>query len=450
MIAEPTMRLAARGRRAARGLLLGLGGLVAGQAAMAIPAEEFLASAPAQAFKAGRYAEALAGFERLLETHPDDTTVLRYIGLSRYRLGDYRGALEVYSRALEVDSDNVAALFFMGPALLQLGDREGAVAAFRRVLGLAPDSEYGRRARRYLEGLGQAESERRREPEGRRWTLFVQAGVQYDDNVAAAPDGDPAKDGAVRVFESLSAGYRLLERGPWRLRAHGSTYLSQHLEADVDEFDLQSYDGSLQARRVARVGERPLALSLRYTFGADLLEGELFSLSHGLRTEVTAGLTGHTTTELFHELTFDAFEEDGFAPSFSSRDAVLNAAGAKHYWFFAERRHYVWGGYRFEYNEAEGRNFDYRAHQGSVGGSATLPWELRLDLSGTYRHEDYPDFAGPEERETDRFAYSVAVSRPLWRGLTLSVSYKYIDERSTISALEFDRQIVTAVMGYRF
>ena len=421
-----------------------------GFAAETIGADAFLASPAAAAFKQGQFEQALEGFEALLADYPGDPVILRYIGIALDRLERYQEAVEAFQKGLERAPDNAVLNFFLGISSFKLRDVDGAVAAFRNVVAVAADTAYGKRAHEYLQAIERQRASKQRPGAPRRWDLFAQIGSQYDSNVTASPDFADGDRNSLRFYESLSGGYDIFRGGPWRLRAEASTYHSQHIDRPLDDLDLNAFNGAIVLSYSDTIFGRPITPSLRYGWGGVMVGGNMFNDTHSLQTSISVNPTDNTLTRLSHEFSVDSFRERGFDPDISSRDAWANTLGLTQYLFFDRGRHYVWGGYRFRLNDADGVNFDYHTHTGQAGVSVALPYRFRLDANGEYSYQLYDHFVTPFARRAARMTYSAALSRPLWDGLNLSLGYNFTDEDSNFSVLEYDRDLLTLSMGYRF
>ncbi len=415
-----------------------------------ITADEFLASPAAQAFKQGQYEDALAGFQALLGEHPDDVLVLRYLAITYDRLKRYPEALATYDKALASSPESPALHYFRGVTSFKVREARKAREAFRQTLALAPDTVYGQQAQQYLEVMERQEAQY--EPPGapKAWDLYLQAGVQFDDNVPAAPESFAADRESFRFVQYLSGGYSFLRKGGWKARAELSSFQSQHPEGDLNDFNLSTFESALDLSYATTLGKKPVLPGLRYSYKPVLLHGSLFSRSHVVSPVLHASLTARTTTSLSYRLTFDDFSDDGFDETISSRDALNHAFGITQYLFFARRRAYLWAGYEYRLNDAEGLNFDFRGHRGTAGLSAPLPLGVRMDLGGEVAREDYPNFQGPMDRRTNRWSGSAALSRAFWTRLAVSLSYSLTREESNFEVLEYERQIGTLTVALTY
>jgi len=412
--------------------------------AATIGADEFIASPAAQAYKQGNYAEALRELEALLLRFPDDPTVLRYIGMANFKLGRFDDAARSFERGIGVDPDRGALRYWLGATYYELRRYEDAREQFRESITRAPGSTYAANAERFLAAVEQKIAGGG--AAARPWSVGLMAGLHYDDNVSLAPSGDTD---SLRFFEQAGAGYALVDRDDWKVTVEGTVYLSQHTDAAVDDFDLRSYEAGLAVARVVRLGGMPAELGVGYAYGLVEQGGDRFSQSHGIALSAEANPTADSVTRLSYALSIDAFDNDGFNAGIASRDGLYHTAALAQYVFFDRRRHYLWAAYEFEHAAADGSNFDANGHTGTVGFSATLPFELNLHGSFEYAEVDYPHFQG-RNRRTDRIAASGGLGRALWDGLKAALSYSFADEDSNVPGLSTKRHVAGLFFTYDF
>jgi hypothetical protein len=284
----------------------------------------------------------------------------------------------------------------------------------------------------------------------RRWDVYAQLGSQYDSNVQKAPDGFNGDTGGFRFTQFLSGAYDVLHGERWRIRGEVSSYHSQHPDSDFDAFDLDNVVSNLELSYTGLIGGRPITTSLDYGWDFTFLDGDRYSSVQRLATSIGVAFRPDTLTQLVHEFRTDGFREDGFNRDVSSRDALVNVVGLSQYLFFEERRHYVWGDYRFRHADADGSNFDTLSQYGRVGASLGLPYRLRADLKGSFEYETYVHFRVSPKRRSRRWTLSADLSRPLIGGLVASLGYLYANEDSNYRSLQWDRHLATLTLGYRF
>jgi len=89
-------------------------------------------------YDAGRYTDAIAAYEQLLDANPRNATVLHLKGLAQYQSGDAASAAETLALALELDASNANHHSNYGAVLAALGKTGAAVQALEKAVELDP------------------------------------------------------------------------------------------------------------------------------------------------------------------------------------------------------------------------------------------------------------------------------------------------------------------------
>ena len=417
-------------------------------AGAALTPRAFLETPAAEAFKAGDFEAALAGFRALLESDPDDPLVLRYLAITLDRLERHDEAIESLRRALEIRPDNAALHFFLGVSAWKARQVDLAVESFRRAAALAPDSAYAERAQGYLGALERQAAADELEGAPRDWTLKLTAGLQFDDNVPAQADG--LEDGGLRGYESLTGDIVLFESGGLRLKGLGFVYFSHHTESDTQDFDLMVFEPGAELGYAFAPFGLPALASVRYGYDFTLAEGDPFSSTHEVTSAFAVRPHEQAMTRFHHRLSIEEFKDDGFNSSVSSRDGIDNAVGITQYVFCCGQEHYLFGGYEFSVKDAQGDNFDRHSHKITGGAGVVLPYDVRVELYGEYAADDYGNFVSTRSRQTHRHAASLVIKREFIEGFVGSFSYSYSDENANFEALDFTRHVLGVAGSYRF
>jgi tetratricopeptide (TPR) repeat protein len=426
-----------------------LAATIAPRAAEAIEPAEFLQLPAIEAFKAGRFAEAIQGLRALPVTGPEDAIILRYIALAHQQLGDHAAALAALDEGLAIAPDNAALHYFRAVSLLALGDSAAAADSLRRVQALAPDSLYAQQAHQLLAGAAVPAGAA---PAGdeRRWTARLEAGVQYDSNIPAATDDFAEETVGFRTFQQAVGSIELWRSGPWTASADADIYYGQHLDAEFRDFDTITAVVGGDLAHLTRLGEVPVSFGAGYHLEGSWVGYDPYSQTHTADLTAIAAFTENSLTQVELRLDVERYEDDGVLPTVTSRDAVGYGAGVTQYLFLDGRDSYLFAGYAFATFVADGSNFDRNTHTVTVGGSTRVLDGLRLDAGVTYLHEDYPDFIGPTERRTDRFDVTLGAAQQIFDNAEIAASWTYIDENSSIDVLSYDRHVGTVSLILSF
>ena len=90
------------------------------------------------AHKAGRFADAEAGYQRVLRARPEDPKALYYLGLLHFHRGDTTVAIDLVRRSLARAPSTAAAWNTLGGLYIAIGNTGDAREAYRRMTQVAP------------------------------------------------------------------------------------------------------------------------------------------------------------------------------------------------------------------------------------------------------------------------------------------------------------------------
>lgn len=107
------------------------------------PEEQFQSAARMMAGK--HYAEALAVYNRLLESDPTSVRALFNLGTAHFALRNYSEARVHYERGLGYQPDDAEAWLYLGISQYKLGDTDGAVVSLKQTLRLEPGNSVAAR-----------------------------------------------------------------------------------------------------------------------------------------------------------------------------------------------------------------------------------------------------------------------------------------------------------------
>lgn len=438
---------------------------------------------------------------------PGSAEVDLYDGLIRLeRAEEPVAAAEALERARGRDPVGVepVASYYAGIAWLRAKERERAREALERVQREAPGTSWATAAeralagsdglallrdRRDLQGLQQAERPLGRAPlEGERqgpW-IVLSGGFEYDSNVllrgdrVSVPD-EISDEGDVRGVWTAQVGTEVFRNRDWAVGILGAYYGSAHFEQT--DFDTQYPSITTWVDR--RLGEATLA-RLQYDFSYAWVGYDGYLLEHSMTPALFHDWGGRWgNSRLFAEFSWDDFRfesddvPDGPAGGPGStcadltqpcgpfgldesdarnRDGFWSVVGFDHMVPVEELRTQFSAGYRWHHYDAEGREYDFQGHEFVLGTRTLLPWQVVLDLQGsyTYRPYDHPStypnpndlvngveygLRGRDKRE-DVWQADVIVERPITKWLIGSLRYEYTRNDSNVEVFDYDRHVV--------
>lgn len=402
-------------------------------------------------FRRGQHGPALESLERALELGARDAETHLYRGLALRalgRLGDSDVALaraETLSGPLQPEILLVRAL-----NRYARGERGEGEQLLRRVIELAPGSPSAREAQALLGG-SRAEI---REP--RRLELSAEAGVEFDSNVTLEGSGLPGSTDRrdVRLVYGAAIAARVLERERTSLSL-GYRYRESAHE-DQKAFDLRSHllfaSGAWDVARGTRLRLDALAQDAH-------LDDDRYLRSWTLRPNLFRQIGPRAgITRAYLEIERADYHEPPLLPPFE-RGGHTSAVALEHYLPIPrlDGGVFMLGG-RLERVDTDASNiagfagdFDLRGREATARARFPLGHKIEGELSGSlgsarYRHRNLIDLLVPDgsvDRRRDRvLTLGAALTRPLWRRLSVELRWSLQRQSSNVDPYEYDRQIV--------
>jgi tetratricopeptide (TPR) repeat protein len=416
-------------------------------------------------FAQEEYDKAQPLLERVFAAQPDADSIGYYVGFLRYRKKNYTGALRAFRANVTTDpSVDQLTRLYSGLALAVLGLPERAAAEVEAAQRIQPASPLTGPADRLREAMVTA---RERE---RRFGAEVLVGGLYDTNVPVSPGAgtDPLVV-ALRRREKESPGalaglrldYSFLRSGPWEATASYSLLGIKYTESSLDDFDLLDQLASLSALYRGEVAGLPYQLGTQYSFNDTMLGWEDFLQRHTLTFFGTlVENASNLSSAQFRTQHKDFMAQRGIGDD-DDRDAWNYMVGLTHVFRFAEDRHLIRLGYQFDFEDADGRNFDYAGHRLLAGVQYTLPWrrfetQVRYDYDVHFRDYTRVNTSQPtltprtRKRSDIEQTHVIRVDQSLVSGLTLSADYQIIDVSSNIPVFSFDRNVASLTLSWRY
>jgi len=104
------------------------------------------------ALENGKYNEAMSWFEKAKQLDPSNAGALINIGICRIKKGLMFSAITILKQAIQLDPDNAEAWLFLGNASSAQRKHKEADEAWKKTLSLDNEGEYGKCAKKKLEG----------------------------------------------------------------------------------------------------------------------------------------------------------------------------------------------------------------------------------------------------------------------------------------------------------
>jgi tetratricopeptide (TPR) repeat protein len=417
-------------------------------------------------FGQGQYDQAGPLLQQVYAAEPRRLNLGYYLGFLAYREKNYRRALE-YLRANVPSDENYAQLtrFYAGLSLGALGLPQEARAEIEEALRLQPLSPLTMPAQRFGEALTQAAEHQRR------FRGEVRVGLFYDSNVAVVPNAssdlvavilrqDRKRRGSEGELGALTLAYTWLKSLDWEGTV--SYRLLQTYNNRLPNFNVQDHTPTLGVTYRGLLRDMPYFAGLRLAYDFITLGDRKFTQRWIINPSFSLyENAGNLTTLVVGLQVKDFFDDDNLVAE-EVRDGINYLMGPVHFFLFEAGRHYLKAGYQFDYDATEGDNWRYAGHHVLFGAQYTLPWgdvRLRYDLDvhlrfHTDRHSLLPVTAPGTRRRRDREAihlFSIAKD-VTWRAQPFTIALEYLidDNHSNLAAFDYDRQVVTTSLTWRF
>ena len=423
-------------------------------------------------FAQQRYDEAEPLLEQVFRTDATVDGLGYYVGFMRYRKKDHRGALAAFRAGRSTDPQlQQLTRFYTGLALAALGLPAQASAEVEQALRLAPGSALTGPAERLRDTI------RATADQGRRFSAEVRLGFLYDDNVIVRPGPSASEQPLVSILrdkrydsvgELFGAQFHYLwwQTETWESSAGYSFFGTYNNE--LTSFNITDHMVTGTVTYKTSLLGMPLHAGGQY--GWDMLyldDTEFLRRNTATLTALVVESDRHLTQAFFRYQNKEFFESNPLPEPDELRDADNFMGGILHLLRFAQDAHLVKGGYQYDVEDAQGRNYRYHGHRFLLGGQYTLPWygiRLFYDFDVhlrdyTHRNSLLPTYApGTKRRFDDEYNNSIRAELPfagpsIWGNgtrMTLAASYQNTVARSNIEIFQYTRNVYSLSLSWSY
>jgi tetratricopeptide (TPR) repeat protein len=392
-----------------------------------------------------KYREAIDTLTTIEDINPQETRVYLEKGYAYQKLGDHEKAVENFNKAKDLDPAMLQiARYNIAAVYAETEDFNKAEEMFDKAIQVDPDTPIAENARKSIVNVKAAKKARKP------WQLSASFSWGYDDNVLLKPleqaaitaaTGETLDEGDQYQNFIASGSLNFINRKDLEIGAGYSLYCVGYKE--LTENNILGHTPSLYLQ----YNGHPFYMRLQYDFsyyytGADEDEdndapfltfgdgsdGKL--RMHSIRP-ILVIIEPH---DLKSEITF-SYQDKEYLDEETS-DASHYLLGIVQYYKIPKIQCFLRAGYKYGYEDADEEESTYKYHQGLLGVSSYLYWDIWGDLSVSYERTSFnhnPGFAVEGERRDNKYMVGFSLNKTIADVLQLTLFYNYTHNDSNVS-----------------
>ncbi|MBT3368467.1 MAG: tetratricopeptide repeat protein [Nitrospina sp.] len=389
------------------------------------------------AYRAEKFSEALAHFQKVVEVSPKNAQAYLFMGLVRQKTGHYAEAITSFIKARDLRPELAqVAQLNIGLSYMKLGQPEKAHQELSRAVDMDPHSEVGGDATALLNSLSEEEK-----PE-KLWKVTASFGWEYDDNVTREEEDTVTEVADYSTVYEVAGTYRVLKHEGYEVEAGYEFF--QSLYEDVTAFNFQSHGFTFSGTK--EFGRWDTGLD--YGFTQNMLDGNNFLGIHSIVPSV-----GFATGEnMFTHVSYMLLDKNFQSGDNDPRDAVNHSIGVNHFIFFNQNKAYVLLGYQLASENTRGAEFDYTGHRLSAAVQSPAWWSTKAKLSYTFALKDFSNVTSSigEERLDKKNTLHFLLSRKFLDHFEGKIDYQHIISDSNLASVDFDQNVLKLEVGFSY
>ncbi|MGM0452527.1 MAG: surface lipoprotein assembly modifier [Thermodesulfobacteriota bacterium] len=372
---------------------------------------------------------ALDLFEKRIKADETHVLAVYRAGICLYELKRYQKAIDYLDRAKRMSpSVRANADYYAGICLFRLEEPDTAAERFAAVKAGAASDRLSRNAEQWLEIIDAQKQGRKR------YRLYLQTGVQYDDNVQLEPiDEDVFADESDWSFVGYFSGrYHVVNQHRFKAGAGYSHYQTRH--GKLTDYDITGSIGDIYVKYQAA----PLALGISYQPAYYWVHADSFLMRHSFSPQMTWQLNEQHHARLRYRYMINNYFEG------SGRDGHANAGDLDV--FHAVGPGYLSWGFGLEDNSARRDDEAHDEFEARIRMGCPVVEKIEVTVTGIYDEKDYdqPDAVIGIQREDNRYYAALSLARPVvYEWLRLAVDYNFTRNDSNIGLYDYERNAVT-------
>ncbi len=419
-------------------------------------------------FTKGEYERAEAQFLFVHQREPKRENLGYYLGFIHFNRKEYERALGYFQENVSSDVRfQQQNRFYIGLTKHHLGRDAEATQDLGEAVTLRPTSPLGQTAKLFAEAIAP-------KPQPRRYRVEVRGGGSYDDNAPLTPtervlDLRRAPRRSTAQVAMLRLEYDLVQAEADTLTA--SYQIFSNVYNHIQNLDVLNHTWGGNYVHRTRLGTLPAWYGAQYSYDYLVLDNDVFLSRH-------TGTASLTLFENDSNLTIGQyrFQDKDFRsrttldlPS-EKRDGQNHLLGVTHIRVFAGGKHFVRAGYQFELEDTQGADYRYFGSKASFGFQVTGAWDVRFQAGYDFQFRAYPnrnrlaltlnqlkeegsDVQGAPFRSLRRdsdHVFTASFARDFAHGFNASIEFFKERNSSTFSLFDFDRNVVTLSVGWKY
>jgi len=374
---------------------------------------------------------------------PAQTAFLK--GLVLLKEGKNTEAVKAFEEAKSLDKSlEQTADYQIGMAYIKEKKFREAKGVFKEVVILDPNSDIALFANRYMEAISKKEEEEK--------PFKFTAGVayEYDDNVILKPGdvsvaGEIADESDTREVFTFKSEYTKKFTDELRLKLDYSIYGAN--QDDLNEYDVFSNSATVMPSYYFKKASINVPLGYNYT----MVGGHNY-------------LSTFSVTPLFNFMVGDSnmgqcyfrYQNKNFLKSAinenEKRDADNYAGGAGWFLFFLDNKGFLNLRYELSKDDAEGDNWEYLGNKFTASLLVPLFEKLKLSTSGEVFLQDFENThtVYGQERDDEVYTASSMLTYNLFKDAEAQLRYTYVKGDSNLAVYDYDRNIFSGGIEYKF
>ncbi|HUF92320.1 MAG TPA: hypothetical protein VMR23_08085, partial [Candidatus Limnocylindria bacterium] len=227
---------------------------------------------------------------------------------------------------------------------------------------------------------------------------------------------------------------------------------------DLPSFNIMDHLGTVGVLHRTAVADMPAQVSAQYAFDILFLDEREFVRRHTATLAAVLLASDRHLTQVFARYQHKDFTDRPrlLFPA-EDRDANNWMGGVLHILRFAGDRHFIKGGFQYDYEDTAGRNYTYDGYRFLAGAQYTLPWwAIRLQYDFDVHVRDYTHRntllpstnPNSRRRQDEEITNIVRAELPLPHDFTLSTQYQSTINHSNLAIFDYTRNVVSITLSW--